>query len=60
MVRAKLLTVMSAVALLGCGAPDNESAMEPGPRVAVSPTAAGQMPAAIIGEGGDLEGSDVA
>lgn len=60
MLRAKLLTVTSAIAFLACGAPDSESAMETGPRVAISPTAAGEMPPAIIGQGGDLEGVDVA
>jgi carboxymethylenebutenolidase len=52
---------MSAVALLACGSPPaDDPVADAGPRVAISPTAAGQMPPAIIGQGGDLEGLDVA
>ena len=65
MLRVKLLPVMSTLALLACGASAEDqgsglSATVEGPRVAISPTAPGEMPPAIIGQGGELEGVDVA
>ena len=64
MLRAKLLPLMSALALLACGASDEDeggtsSATVDGPRVAIAPTEPGEMPPAIIGRGGDLEGINV-
>ena len=65
MLRVKLLTVMSTLVLLACGAPAEDqgsasSTTVDGPRVAISPTATGEMPPAIIGQGGELEGTDIA
>lgn len=53
-----------AVAFLACGgaAGDGASTADApeGPRVAMAPTAQGEMPPAIIGEAGALQGTDVA
>ena len=61
MSRSKILTVLTAALLVGCGgAADDSADMTPsGPRVALAPTAAGEMPPAILGEGGALEGTDL-
>lgn len=68
--RTAMFQMLLTAAALGCGGPGDDgapagrdapaSAQAPsGPRVALAPTAAGEMPPAIIGEGGDLEGADV-
>jgi len=49
------------VAIAACAAPESESAASdtadvPSPRVALAPTLPGEMPPAIIGNGGPLEG----
>jgi len=52
-----LLAVVTA-----CAAPANESSdpdVAAGPRIAIAPTAATEMPPAIVGNGGDLEGTAV-
>lgn len=66
MPRATLLAVVT-LGLLACGAPaeDQEAtraaeAELTGPRVALAPTAPDAMPPSIIGEGGELEGVDLA
>jgi len=64
MLRRALVPIVT-LALIACGGASDEAATSDaamasaGPRVAVAPTAADQMPPAIIGEGGELEGTDV-
>jgi len=41
------------------GSSDASNAAAPGPRVASAPTAPGQLPPAIVGQGGELRGTDV-
>ncbi len=54
---------LTATAFAACAGPAEDgsatSDMTPEPRVALAPTATGEMPPAIIGNGGALEGSDV-
>lgn len=56
-------TALLLVAVAGCAAPADESATVDTPemeaRIALAPTMAGQMPPAIIGNGGELEGMAV-
>lgn len=61
-----LTTMLSVSAVAACGGPDAGETEQPqttssvdGPRVPVSPTADGEMPPAIIGNGGPLQGSGV-
>ena len=57
--------IVLTVAVLACApAADDmsqgaQSEAPPGPRVALAPTGPGQLPPSIIGEGGELQGSDV-
>jgi carboxymethylenebutenolidase len=51
--------------MAACGAPAEDDASSgmaetDGPRVALAPTGMGEMPPAIVGQGGTLEGTDVA
>jgi carboxymethylenebutenolidase len=51
--------------MVACGAPAEDGASSgmaemDGPRVALAPTGMGEMPPAIVGEGGALQGTDVA
>jgi len=51
-----------AVAMLllsACAEPAADSSTSEDPRVAIAPTSADQMPPAIVGEGGELEGVDI-
>lgn len=62
MLRRTLIPVVS-VAVLACGGSGGDAASRAaasGPRVAIAPTAPGTMPPAIVGDGGALEGTDVA
>jgi carboxymethylenebutenolidase len=43
----------------GAGAPEGSQASMSGPRVPVAPTAEGELPAAIVGEAGPLQGIDL-
>ena len=64
--RSLLLVILAALA---CGAPADDTAPARGnesasissgePRVPLTPTAAGQLPPAIVGQGGELQGADV-
>jgi carboxymethylenebutenolidase len=61
-----LTTALLATAVTACGGPEAGETEQPGatasvdgPRVPVSPTAADEMPPAIIGNGGPLQGVDV-
>ena len=61
-----LLIALLIAATTACAASDAEdAAMDesgaalPGPRVALNPTASGQLPSAIIGEAGDLQGENL-
>ena len=61
--RASLLLTIVAVA---CAPADDQNpdgmaraAAPPGPRVAIAPTGAGELPPAIIGQGGTLQGADL-
>ena len=54
-------------ATTACGASDSEdtspaesAVVMSGPRVALAPTAAGELPPAIVGEGGELQGEALA
>jgi hypothetical protein len=62
--RNRELSTLLALAALACGAPEQDgpevrSAAADGPRVALAPTAADQLPPAIVGEGGELQGASV-
>ena len=66
MLRSRSLLVVLLGLAAACAASDSEdtptiesAAAAPGPRVALAPTAAGELPPAIIGEGGDLQGADL-
>jgi carboxymethylenebutenolidase len=59
------LPLLALALLVACGAPaedaQQESMAQPeGPRVALAPTGPEEMPPAILGAGGPLEGTDVA
>lgn len=59
------LSLVALALLVACGAPAEEAQQEPaaqpeGPRVALAPTGPEEMPPAILGAGGPLEGTDVA
>ncbi len=66
-----ITTLLVALAFNACGGAENgdgdaeaptdgaAAAVMDGPRVAVAPTSADQLPSAIIGQGGELEGSDL-
>jgi carboxymethylenebutenolidase len=64
-IRSLCTIALLSLLLPACGgseAGDESSAVETTasePRVALAPTASGQLPPAIIGEGGDLQGQDV-
>lgn len=58
--------VLFVLAAIACGGPASDDASETGaaaapagPRVALAPTAADQLPPAIIGQGGELQGTNV-
>jgi carboxymethylenebutenolidase len=56
--------LLLTLATLACGGPAQDdapaaSAAPDGPRVALAPTAADQLPPAIIGQGGELQGTSV-
>ncbi|MEQ1855128.1 MAG: dienelactone hydrolase family protein [Longimicrobiales bacterium] len=59
--------VFLTLALVACGAPAEDrpegetaaSVVPDGPRVPIAPTALGQLPPAILGEGGALQGTNV-
>ena len=53
------LFALSLVFVSGCSAPDSTTEATPEPRVAFAPTGADQMPPAILGNGGALEGMDL-
>ena len=62
------LAALTALFLAACGGGDAGSTAEggeqasaamTGPRVPVSPTAEGELPPAILGEGGELQGTDL-
>jgi len=57
---SRLLTLFLALSLTACGAPADDAAIDADPRVALAPTSDSQLPPAIVGNGGDLEGVDVA
>jgi carboxymethylenebutenolidase len=62
MLQRKHLSILTGLAVLACGAPAQEEAAESvmeEPRVALAPTADEEMPPAIVGRGGDLQGMDV-
>jgi carboxymethylenebutenolidase len=50
-----------SLAIFGCAAPEtaDQDAGASEPRVALAPTAEGQLPPAIVGEGGALQGIDI-
>jgi carboxymethylenebutenolidase len=50
-----------SLAIFGCAAPEtaDQDAGASEPRVALAPTAKGQLPPAIVGEGGALQGIDI-
>jgi carboxymethylenebutenolidase len=52
----RLLLLLLAVSLTACASQPEEPALEADARVAYAPTAMNELPPAIIGEGGDLEG----
>lgn len=54
--RCSLLLALLAVA---CAPTDDQTAATSGPRVAMAPTGAGELPPAIIGQGGPLQGMDL-
>lgn len=63
--RCAALMLLTALTACGGAADDAEPAAEPttaaeaGPRVTAEPTGEGELPPAIIGEGGALEGTDL-
>lgn len=62
--RRLLSAAVLSLLVSACGgteSPDQaaESEAAPEPRVALAPTAEGQLPPSIVGEGGDLQGQDV-
>jgi carboxymethylenebutenolidase len=65
MLRATHPSIVLLTVMVACGAPAEDDASSgtaetDGPRVALAPTGMGEMPPAIVGEGGTLEGTDVA
>jgi carboxymethylenebutenolidase len=65
MLRATHPSIVLLTVMVACGAPaeDDASSGTPemdGPRVALAPTGMGEMPPAIVGDGGALQGTDVA
>jgi len=62
--RIRTLSTLLVFGSLACGAPPDEEAQATssaadGPRIAHAPTAADQLPPAIVGQGGDLQGTSV-
>jgi carboxymethylenebutenolidase len=56
----RFLVLLLAVGLTACGSAPEETAVDAEPRVAFAPTSDTQMPPAIVGNGGDLEGVEIA
>lgn len=56
----RFLIFILAIGLSACGGASDEVALDADPRVAYAPTSDTEMPSAILGNGGDLEGVDVA
>lgn len=51
------MQLVAVITLAACGAPSDDTMTRDGPpRIASAPTAAGEMPPAILGNGGDLGG----
>lgn len=62
MSRRDVALIATITSLAACGGADTDTgqvADTTEPRVAIAPTAAGEPPSAIIGEGGELEGMDL-
>ena len=62
--RARELSTFLVLGALACGAPPQDDAparsnTPDGPRVALAPTAPDQLPPAIVGQGGELQGTSV-
>ncbi len=54
-----VLTCVLAISLSACNPASDEPLVESDPRVAFAPTSDSEMPPAILGNGGELEGVDV-